>query len=81
MDRQMDSFDGLPSAQSHITTVDAYRAMLQVLEYYFRVNPDHSVRSILSDMSSGVWADGMPGDPAAWARWLNAIQGKLVPGQ
>ena len=43
----MDSIDTLPSAQSHISVSDAYRAMLEVLEYYFHVDPERAVASIL----------------------------------
>jgi hypothetical protein len=44
----------MPSAQSSITAADAYRAMLQVLEYYFRVNPEYPVGAMLGDLSAGV---------------------------
>jgi hypothetical protein len=74
----MNALDALPSAQSSISAVDAYRAMLQVLEYYFRVDPEYAVGAMLGDLSPGVWADGTPGDPASWSRWLKAIQGNLV---
>ena len=75
----MDSIDTLPSARSHISVSDAYRAMLEVLEYYFHVDPERAVASILGDLALGTWEDGMPGDPAAWSLWLKATSGKLVP--
>ena len=74
----MDSFDTLPSAQSQISAADAYRAMLRVLEYYFHVDPERAVASILGDLASGTWEDGMPGDPAAWSLWLKAINGNVA---
>lgn len=74
----MDAFDTLPSAQSYISVADAYRAMLEVLQYYFKVNPEHAVASMLGDLASGTWENGMPGDPAAWSLWLKAVNGKLV---
>jgi hypothetical protein len=74
----MDSLDTLPTAQTPITTADAYRAMLQVLEYYFRLGENYPLASVLGDLAPGSWLDGAPGDPASWSRWLQAVQGKLV---
>jgi hypothetical protein len=71
-----DSFDNLPRAMQPLTTVEGYRAMLRLLEYYFHVDGEYPVGGILGDLSAGVWADGSPGDPAAWTLWLNSIDGK-----
>lgn len=70
-----DSFDKLSKSTEQVSLADAYRAMLRVLEYYYSI--DFEVGSILSDLSAGVWADGSPGDPAAWSLWLKAIEKKL----
>ena len=73
----MDALDALPSAQLTVSAADAYRAMLQVLEYYFHVDPEYAVGAMLGDLSAGVWTDGAPGDPASWSLWLRAINGNL----
>jgi hypothetical protein len=74
----MDYLDTLPSAQSPITTADAYRAMLQVLEYYYRLGDRYEVGGVLGDLAPGIWANGSPGDPGAWSLWLKAVHGALV---
>lgn len=68
-----DAFDGLPRAREPLTTLDGYRAMLRVLEYYFHVDSEFPVGAILGEMAAGVWADGLPADPAVWTRWLESI--------
>ena len=75
----LDPLANMPSAEVTLTTSEAYRAMLRVLEYYFRVQNEYPVCNILSDLAPGVWADGSPGDPAAWQLWLQAVANK-VPG-
>jgi hypothetical protein len=74
----MDSLDTLPTAQSTIPRVEAYRAMLQVLEYYFRLGHEYPMAAMLGDLATGTWDNGLPGDPAAWSLWLKAIEGNLV---
>ena len=37
---------------------------------------DYEVGAILGDLSTGVCADGSPGDPAAWSLWLDSVDGK-----
>jgi len=49
--------------------------MLRVLEYYHRMGTDYEVGGILGDLSTGVWAEGSPGDPAAWSLWLKSVDG------
>lgn len=71
-----DSLENLPSADALVTKSQAYRAMLLMLEYYFRVGSEYPVASILGDLSPGAWADDSPGDPAAWSMWLNAPRWK-----
>jgi len=70
------SFDKLPRSSETITLAEAYRAMLRTLEYYHRLGTDYPVGAILGDLSSAVWANGSPGDPAAWSLWLDSIDGK-----
>jgi hypothetical protein len=75
----MDAFDTLPMASEPITTAEAYRAMLRVMEYYYRLGyEENQIGNMLSDLSPGVWADGTPGDPGAWSLWLKAIAGTLL---
>ncbi|WP_254508552.1 hypothetical protein [Anatilimnocola floriformis] len=75
----LDSFDKHPRATEQMTLAEAYRAMLRVLEYYHGMGTDYAVGAILGDLCTGVWADGSPGDPAAWSLWLDSVDGKL-PG-
>jgi hypothetical protein len=72
----IDSLDNLPRSTEQVTLAEGYRAMLRVLEYYHRLGTDYEVGAILGDLSSGVWADGSPGDPAAWLLWLDSIDSK-----
>ncbi len=68
-----DAFDSLPRGQESLTTVSGYRAMVRLLEYYFHVDSEFPVGAILGELASGFWADGLPGDPAVWTRWLESI--------
>lgn len=72
----VDSLGNLPRAGEQVTLAEAYRAMLRLLEYYHRISSDYEVGAILSDLATGVWADGSPGDPAAWSLWLDSVDGK-----
>jgi hypothetical protein len=73
-----DSLDTLPRSAEQVTLAEAYRAMLRLLEYYHRMGTDHEVGAILGDLDTGVCADGSPGDPAAWALWLNSVDDKSL---
>jgi hypothetical protein len=72
----LDSFDKLPRSAERVALAEAYRAMLRVLEYYHGLGTDYEVGAILSDLSAGAWANGSPGDPAAWSLWLDSVDGK-----
>lgn len=72
----LDSLDKLPRSAEQVTLAEAYRAMLRLLENYHRMGSDYEVGAILGDLSTGVWADGTPGDPAAWLLWLDSVDGK-----
>lgn len=72
----LDSLDNLTRSAEQVTLAEAYRAMLRLLEYYHRMGTDYKVSAILGDLSTGVWADGSPSDPAAWSLWLNFVDGK-----
>jgi hypothetical protein len=73
----MDTLDALPTASELITRADAYRAMFHLIKYYYRFGNDYPVGAMLGDLCPGIWGNGMPGDPAAWELWLDAIAGKL----
>lgn len=72
----LDSLDKFPRSTEQVTLAEAYRAALRLLEYYHRIGSDYEVGAILGDLSTGVWTDGSPGDPAAWSLWLDSIDGK-----
>jgi hypothetical protein len=79
---QNDPLNNLPRAAESIKLAEAYRAMLRVLEYYHNVDTNFEVGAILGDLSTGVWADGSPGDQASWSLWLESIDKKehgIVP--
>jgi len=51
----------------------AFLAMERFLTAYEeRVGGDALVSDVLNDVVE-FWADGMPGDPASWEDWLNAV--------
>ena len=50
-----DAFDSLPRAGQPLTTVEAYRAMLRLLEYYFHVDSEFPVGGILGELAAGAW--------------------------
>jgi hypothetical protein len=78
---ETDSIDKLSRANDPLTTADAYRAMLRLLKYYFEVDHEYSVGAMLGELASGVWADGTPGDPAAWSMWLASVDGGNPGGE
>jgi hypothetical protein len=75
-----DCLEKFPRSDDQVTLAEAYRSMLRLLEYYHGLGSDYEVGAILSDLSPGVWADGSPGDSAAWALWLNSVDGNKQPG-
>jgi hypothetical protein len=72
----IDALDKLPRASETTSVADAYRAMLRLMEYYFKVDHEYPIGGILGDVSPGVWANGSPGDPAAWPLWLDSVDNK-----
>ena len=67
------SLDKLPRAAEQVTLAEAYGAMLRLLEYYHRMGSDYEVGAVVGDLHPGRWADGSPGDPAAWSLWLDSV--------
>ena len=73
-----DGLSDLPRSADQISLADAYRSMLRLARYYYYLDPNGGLAPMLSDLDTdaGVWTDGLPGDPAAWSRWLDAVDGK-----
>jgi hypothetical protein len=65
--------------QSHgmdkLTERQAYDAMFRFLDGYWKRNgkPDE-LGGLLGSMDREMWTDGMPGDPAMWDDWLEAVR-------
>ena len=57
--------------QEQITVFVAFRAMFRFLEAYNQRGGDDALAVVLSDLQ--LFWDGMPGDPAAWSDWLDAV--------
>lgn len=62
-----------------LTTRQAYEAMVKFLEAYYPHAPADGLSGLLSDVSTSIWQNRMPGDPAAWYDWLKAVQEVIVP--
>lgn len=63
------------SANDSITTEIGYRAMVIFLErYYDRGGGADTLADVMSSISSFLWGDGTPNDPAMWTDWLDAIE-------
>ncbi|MEM1356017.1 MAG: hypothetical protein AAGH88_14175 [Planctomycetota bacterium] len=71
-----DGLSTLPRASEQISLDDAYRAMLRLLKYYYKMDANDELGAMLGDLDTGVWADRAPGDAAAWSLWLDSIDGK-----
>lgn len=50
-----------------------YKAMLRFLEKYFETTGSDDVGALLGSMSTNVFSDGRPADPAIWEEWLKAV--------
>ena len=64
---------------SQITLGDAYRAMCQFLEAYWRrgnrAETDDPIAVLLSDIQFGATVGPTkPADPAQWHHWLDAVR-------
>lgn len=71
----LDALNNLPRSTEQVTLAEAYQAMLRLLEYYHQMGSDYEVGAILGDLSTDIWADGSPNDPAAWSLWLDSVNG------
>jgi hypothetical protein len=51
-----------------------YRAMVIFMDrYYDRGGGADSLADVMSSISTFLWGDGTPNDPAMWSDWLDAI--------
>lgn len=65
---------GVVRAEDQVSTELAYRAMVIFSEkYYDRGGGLDTLAHVMSSISTYVWGDGTPNDPAMWADWLDAI--------
>jgi len=58
-----------------LSELQAFDAMIRFLEAYWQMRGATSddLATLLSDLSRNVWSNGMPGDPATWSDWREAI--------
>ena len=58
-----------------LTEEQAFKAMVVFLDrYYDRGGGTDTLGAVLGDISSTLWADGGPNDPAQWNDWLVAVE-------
>jgi len=55
----------------------AYEAMRQFLQQYWEEFNQATLADVLGDLSTELWADRTPADPAMWTDWLKAISAVL----
>lgn len=58
-----------------LNELEAFDAMRAFLEAYWELRgkrPD-DIAILLSDLNRDIWADGMPGDPASWNDFRQAV--------
>lgn len=61
-------------ADDLISTHVAYRAMVIFLDrYYDRGGGVDTLGDVMSSISTFLWGDGTPNDPAMWGDWLVAV--------
>lgn len=58
--------------EEKITVLEAYKAMITFLDYYYTHFGQDSVGSVLSDIQ--ILPNGHSADPAAWDDWLEAVK-------
>jgi hypothetical protein len=58
-----------------LTELQAFDAMVNFLEAYWQMRGQSSddIANLLSDLTRDVWSTGMPGDPANWLDWQQAV--------
>ena len=60
--------------QNNLTGKQAYRAMFHFLEVEYELMKSGDLAVLLSSMDWRTWNHGMPGDPAVWPQWLEAVK-------
>lgn len=73
----MTDWTGDPPRQ--LDELQAFDAMCAFLEAYWilRGKQSNDIAALLGDISRDMWANGTPGDPAAWSNWQDAV-GKVL---
>lgn len=63
-----------------LNELQAFDAMVVFLRAYWTTRGEISddIANLLSDVSRTVWANEMPGDPAAWSDWQIAVTSVLA---
>jgi len=51
-----------------------YKAMIRFLEKHFETTGSDDLGALLGSMSTDVFSDGRPADPAMWEDWLDALR-------
>jgi hypothetical protein len=57
-----------------LTIRQAFEAMVVFLEACYERMHSDDIGSLLGDLDTHLWADGITGDPAAWKDWLESVQ-------
>ena len=59
----------------HLDELQAYDAMVEFLDAYWRRGGMHSddIAVLLGGLSRSPWTDKFPGDPAMWEDWMRAV--------
>lgn len=51
-----------------------FKVMFRFLERYYELTGADDIGTLLGSMSTNVFADGRPADPAIWEDWLEAVR-------
>ena len=57
----------------NLTDRQAFDAMVLFLNRYYDETKDGGVARLLSDLQTGLFADGGTADPAAWEDWERSV--------
>jgi hypothetical protein len=70
-----DSTDWMETPRT-LDELAAFDAMRTFLEAYWERGGKSSedIANLLSNLNRSVWANGMPGDPAMWQDWRDAVE-------
>lgn len=60
-----------------LTLKQAYAAMFHFLEKEYTLTGSDDIGGLIGELSFNVRGDGLPGDPASWEYWLEAVEKAL----